>query len=323
MKSKNSEPLIIDGLIVSNWTPELFAEMQDGGLTAAICTCSIWEGFVQTCENIATWKRWFKEHAHLISHVRTVKDIENAHAEGKTGIILGWQNTSALEGNIDFLSLFSELGVKCIQLTYNAQNLVGSGCWEDRDGGLTRFGFDLVEALNRERILIDLSHVGTKTAMEAIDAANGGVAFTHVCPRGLKDYARNKTDDELRHIASKGGFAGIAFWPLFMRDEWPVEISSYIRTLEYTINVMGEDRVGIGTDLCLGHPPEWTEWLHRANGTGPRIVPKIPRRPMSPDFCSVSHYRNLIPDMERAGWSTDRIERILGRNWLNFLRDTW
>jgi membrane dipeptidase len=316
-------PLTIDGLLVSNWTPELFSGMRTGGLSAAICTCSIWEGFAVTCENIAAWKRRFVDHADLICQVRTAKDIERAHADGKTGIILGWQNTSALEGNIELLPQFAELGIKCIQLTYNTQNFVGSGCWEKRDGGLSYFGYELIEALHRERILIDLSHVGAKTAQEAIDVSSGGIAYTHVCPRGLKDYARNKTDEELRYIASKGGFAGIAFWPPFMNDDWPIEIASYLRTLEYAINVMGEDRVGIGTDLCLGHPPEWMDWLHRVNGKGRRIVPKLPRRPMPAEFCNVSHYPNLIPEMERAGWKADRIERILGRNWLNFLRETW
>lgn len=318
-----ANPVIVDGLIVSRWTPELFRDMRDGGLTAAICTCSIWDGFVRTCQNIAEWKRWLVEHRDLIRPVRSAADIERAHAEGRTGIALGWQNTSALEGNIDYVRFFGELGVRCVQLTYNAQNLVGSGCWEPRDGGLTHFGYALIEALNAERILIDLSHVGERSAREAIEASKVGVAFTHVCPRGLKDYERNKSDADLRLIASKGGFAGIAFWPPFMKDEWPVEIPSYIKTLEYAIDVMGEEQVGIGTDFCYGHPPEWMDWVHRNNGTGPRIVPKRPRRPMAREFCSVLHYRNLIPEMERAGWKAGRIDRIMGRNWLRFLRETW
>jgi membrane dipeptidase len=162
-----AKPLIIDGLIVSRWTPELFGDMREGGLTAAICTCSIWEGFVKTCANIAEWKRWFGEYKDLIRPVRTAADIELAHAEGRTGIALGWQNTSAFEGNIDYVRFFGELGVRCVQLTYNAQNLAGSGCWEPRDGGLTHFGYALIEALNAERILIDLSHVGERSAREA------------------------------------------------------------------------------------------------------------------------------------------------------------
>jgi membrane dipeptidase len=320
---EDHRPLIIDGLLICDWSSGIFREMQEGGLTAAICTCSVWESFRKTCENIAVWKRWLAENSEHILQVYSADDIVRAHTENRTGIILGWQNTSALEGNVDFVQFFADLGVRCVQLTYNAQNLVGTGCWERVDGGLTSFGHDIVAALNKSRILIDLSHVGSKTAHDAIETSSSGVAYTHVCPRGLKDYARNKTDEELRHIVSKAGFVGIAFWPPFMKDDWPIEIDSYIRTLEYTINIVGEENVGIGSDLTQGHPSEWIDWLHSANGTGSRMVPKLARRAMSREFCRVSHYQNLIPGMERAGWKANRIERILGKNWLNFLHATW
>jgi membrane dipeptidase len=118
---------VIDGLVISKWSRAVFADMRRGGLTAANCTCSIWEGFVGTMRNIAQWKRWFADNADLIAPVRTAADIRRAKAEGKTGIILGFQNTSALEDQIGYISLFKELGVGVMQLTYNTQNLAGSG----------------------------------------------------------------------------------------------------------------------------------------------------------------------------------------------------
>jgi hypothetical protein len=129
---------VIDGLVISKWSRAVFADMRRGGLTAANCTCSIWEGFVDTMRNIAQWKRWFADNADLIAPVRTAADIRRAKAEGKTGIILGFQNTSALEDQIGYMSLFKELGVGVMQLTYNTQNLAGAGCYERRDTGQVR-----------------------------------------------------------------------------------------------------------------------------------------------------------------------------------------
>jgi membrane dipeptidase len=134
---------VVDGLVISKWSRAVFADMRKGGLTAANCTCSIWEGFADTMHNIALWKRWFTDHADLITPVRATTDIHHAKAEGKTGIILGFQNTSALEDQVGYIPLFKELGVGVMQITYNTQNLAGSGCYERHDGGLSGFGYEV------------------------------------------------------------------------------------------------------------------------------------------------------------------------------------
>jgi hypothetical protein len=139
--------------------------------TAANCTCSIWEGFVDTMRNIAQRKRWFADNADLIAPVRTAADIRRAKAEGKTGIILGFQNTSALEDQIGYISLFKELGVGVMQITYNTQNLAGAGCYERRDTGLSGFGHEIVAEMNRVGVLCDLSHVGAVTSRDVIIAS--------------------------------------------------------------------------------------------------------------------------------------------------------
>ena len=150
---------VIDGLVISKWSRAVFADMRRGGLTAANCTCSIWEGFVETMRNIAQWKRWFADNADLIAPVGTAADIRRAKAEGKTGIILGFQNTSALEDQIGYISLFKELGVGVMQITYNTQNPAGAGCYERRDTGLSGFGHEVVAEMNRVGVLCDLSHI--------------------------------------------------------------------------------------------------------------------------------------------------------------------
>jgi membrane dipeptidase len=133
-------------------------------LTAANCTCSIWEGFADTMRNVAQWKRWFADNADLITPVRTAADIGRAKAAGKSGIILGFQNTSAFEDQLGYIELFKELGVGVVQITYNTQNLSGAGCYERRDTGLSGFGHEVVAEMNRVGILCDLSHVGAATS---------------------------------------------------------------------------------------------------------------------------------------------------------------
>src|SRR3546814_672732 len=162
---------VIDGLVISAWSREVFESMHRGGLTAANCTCSVWQNARETILEIAAWKRRFEEHADLIRPVRRISDIEKAREEGRVGIILGWQNTSAIEDRLDLLPIFYDLGVRVAQLTYNTQNLVGAGCMEESGSGLTGFGREVIAELNRLGILIDLSHVGERPSREALEAS--------------------------------------------------------------------------------------------------------------------------------------------------------
>ena len=163
MPSLHDKTIIIDGLIVSNFGPEIFRAMRAGGITAANCTCSIWEDFPTSMRAIAQWKTWFREHANLILQVYGIADIHRAKAEGKTGVILGWQNAVGFDDHLPFIEVAYELGLRIVQMTYNTATSVGSGCYESNDGGLTDFGRDVVDEFNRLGILVDLSHVGSKT----------------------------------------------------------------------------------------------------------------------------------------------------------------
>jgi len=207
---------VIDGLVISKWSRAIFADMRAGGLTAANCTCSIWDGFAATMRNIAQWKRWFTDNSDLITPVRTTADIRRAKAEEKTGIILGFQNTSALEDQIGYISLFKELGVGVMQITYNTQNLVGAGCYEPHDGGLSGFGHEVVAEMNRVGVLCDLSHVGPVTSRDVTLASNRPVAYTHILPAAMKAHPRNKSDEEIGFIADHGGFVGVTMFPPFL-----------------------------------------------------------------------------------------------------------
>ena len=209
----HAKSIVIDGLIVSDFGRPVFEDMRRGGLTAANCTCCVWEGFTETMRNVMRWKAWFREHGDIIRQVYTTADILKAKEEGKTGIILGWQNVTGIEDQIGYLGLFKELGIGIIQLAYNTQNLVGTGCYESKDGGLSDFGREVVAEMNRLGILCDLSHVGAKTSEDVILASEQPVAYSHCLPAGLKAHPRNKSDEQLKFIVDHGGFVGVTMFP--------------------------------------------------------------------------------------------------------------
>ena len=321
--SIHSRSIVIDGLVVSRWSRSVFEHMQRGGLTAANCTCCVWENTRSTMQNIADWKRWLSEHADLIMPVKTTADIHRAKEAGKVGIILGFQNTSALEDRLDTLALYKELGVGVIQLTYNTQNLVGCGCWEENDGGLSGFGREVVSEMNRLGIVVDLSHVGPKTADDAIKHSARPCAYSHVCPTGLLNHPRNKTDEQLRTIVNKGGFVGVATYAPFMPKGGESTLDDCVDLFEYMIKVCGEGNVGIGTDFTQDQDEAFFDWLRHDKGYARRMVPTRGTAPVIAGLENPAQYPNLTQAMERRGWSEARIRGVLGENWLRFLKEIW
>ena len=318
----HGDAIIFDGLIISKWSEDVFADMRRGGLTGANCTCSIWEGFRDTMVNIGQWNRWFDAHGDLILKARTVADIRKAKVDGKTAIVLGFQNTSAFEDRLEFIRVFKDCGVGVVQMTYNTQNLVGSGCYESTDSGLSDFGHEVVDEMNRVGILCDLSHVGSKTSNDVIQASKKPVAYSHCLPKGLKDHKRNKTDAELRFIAEQGGFIGVTMFTPFLRRGPESGIGDYIEAIEYVINIAGEETVGIGTDFTQGYGDEFMEWITRDKGYARRLTEFGPVK--FPDgFSSIGDFPNLTKGMEKAGWSDSRIRKIMGENWMRVLEEVW
>ena len=163
MNAIHAHAIVIDGLIISKWDRPVFEDMRKGGLTAANCTVSVWEDFKGTVHNIAQMKSMIRDNADLLTLVRTTADIEQAKRDGKTGIILGFQNAHAFEDHLGHIEAFADMGVRVVQLCYNTQNLIGTGCYE-RDGGLSGYGHEVIAEMNRVGIMVDLSHVGARPA---------------------------------------------------------------------------------------------------------------------------------------------------------------
>ncbi len=318
----HDETVIIDGLVISNWSRDIFLDMRKGGLTAANCTCSVWEGIRGSLDNIAEWKRMFAANDDLILQVRTTDDIRRAKQEGKTGIILGWQNTSGIEDRIEYLALFKELGVHIMQLTYNTQNFVGSGCYESIDKGLSDFGRDAIDEMNRLGILVDLSHVGAMTSEDAIRHSNKPVAYTHCAPSGLKEHQRNKSDEQLKFIADKGGFIGVTMFPAFLRRGTDATVEDYVEAMDYVIDLVGEDCVGFGTDFTQDQDQAFFDWLIHDKGDGRELT--VFGEIINPlGMRTIGEYPNLTAAMQKRGWSDAKVQKIMGENWLRVLKDVW
>jgi membrane dipeptidase len=322
MTSLHDDLILFDGLIISDWGRPVFEDMRRGGVTGANCTCCVWEDAAGTMRNIAEWNRSFRAHGDLIVKATSVADIRQAKAEGRTAIVLGFQNVSAFEDQIGYVELFHAMGIRIVQMAYNTQNYVGSGCYETKDGGLSDFGRDVVAEMNRVGILCDLSHVGAVTSRDVIEASVKPVCYSHCLPAGLKAHPRNKSDEELRFIVDHGGFVGVTMFPPFLPKGSESSVDDYVAAIGYVINLIGEDSVGIGTDFTQGYGKPFFDWLTLDKGHGRRLT----------DFGAVVNpaglrtigdFPNLTAAMQRAGWTETRIRKILGENWLGLLGSVW
>ncbi len=222
--------------------------------------------------NVARWNACFREYPDLVVKARTVADIRKAKADDRTAAVLGFQNVSAFEDQIGAIQLFRELGIGIAQMAYNTQNLVGSGCYESHDGGLSDFGHDVVAEMNRVGMLCDLSHVGPITIRDVILASRMTVCFSHCLPAALKAHPRNKSDKELGFIADHGGFVGVTKFPPFLPKGPESTVDDYVAEIEYVIDLVGEDAVGIGTDFTQGYGKLFLDWITQDQGRGRKLT---------------------------------------------------
>ena len=317
----HQDALVIDGLIIAKWSREVFDDMRRGGLSAANCTVSVWEGFQDTVGNIAEMKKQIRDYSDILTLVRSTEDVRRAKAEGKTGIIMGFQNAHAFEDNLGYIEAFADMGVRVVQLCYNTQNLVGTGCYE-RDGGLSGFGREVINEMNRVGIMVDLSHVGGNTSREAILESKKPVCYSHCLPSGLKEHPRNKSDEELRFIADHGGFIGVTMFPPFLKRGIEATVDDYVEAMDYIINLVGEDCVGYGTDFTQGYDKGFFDWITHDKGRHRRLTNF--GTILNPEgIRTIGETPNLTAAMEKAGWSEGKIRKVLGENWLRVFAEVW
>ena len=323
------EAIVIDGLSISNWESDaVFRRLRAGNITAINATVATWENFVQTMAHLSAWMRRFRERDDILQ-VKEMADIYAAKEQGKTGIILSFQNASPIENELDRLGLFLALGVRVIQLTYHETNLLGSGCWERTDGGLSNFGVDAVREMNRLGIVIDLSHVGPKTTMDAIEMSEQPVAITHANARSFCNHPRNKEEDALKLLAEKGGVVGATSYAHFLPKGFDSTVEDFVDAIDDMVERVGIDHVAIGTDSTHDQPLEFWHYIGSQQGTkfpstfadGSVPYTELSFQPKGID--SPAEFPNLAEALVNRGYSAEDITKLLGGNWMNLFERVW
>lgn len=262
--------------------------------------------------------------------VRSVDDIMRAKREKKLGILLGTQDTSMIGAALDRLAEMKKDGVLTIQLTYNNRNLAGDGALESADAGLSNLGRKMIERIESEKLLLDLSHGGAKTMAEAVDHAKRPLVISHTGARRLHDHVRNTADETMRAVADKGGVIGVYFMPFLTADGVP-RGSDLIRHIEHVTNVVGEDHVGLGSDngplpqsLDAASRERMRNWQLERIRLGIAAPGETANTlTLVADYNSIDRYRRLRRDLRYRGWKDARLEKLFGKNFLRVYRDAW
>jgi membrane dipeptidase len=326
-----NDPSIADNAAL---TARDIADVRDSGVTAVNVTVNLPgngpDRFEKTIENIAALERELLVHPDVFIKVVSGAELVQAKRTQRLGLIMGCQDTTMLDGDLQRLKVFYDLGVRICQPTYNRRNLMGDGCMESADGGLSQLGREFVAEVNRLHIVLDLSHAGPRTIAEGITASAAPMAITHTGCRSLVDLPRNTYDKELRALADRGGVAGIFFMP-FLRSSGQPHAADLITHLEHAVNVCGEDHVGLGTDGTIGGAlindaykaaaRKEHEDRVRAGIAAPGEVADV--YPLIPEYNQPRRFRLLADDLSRRGWTSGRIEKILGQNFLRLFSGVW
>ncbi|TFW20963.1 dipeptidase [Duganella callida] len=286
--------------------------------------------YEKTLADVQAWNAYIQRQSANLLLVRDAGDIRRAHREGRIGVILGFQNAAMMGQDARRVEVFAKGGVRVVQLTYNGPNQLGDGSMVPTNRGLTPFGREVVAELNRNRLLVDLSHSGAQICLDAAAASTAPIIISHTGCRAIADLPRNKTDRELRLVADKGGFVGIYFMPFLALGRQP-NADDLIAHIEHAIQVCGEDHVGIGTDGSVPQIDDMSSYMKgleeevrqrraagiSAPGERPDIVPFLP------DLMGRDKFHKLADLLARRGHSASRIDKILGTNFLRVADSVW
>jgi len=312
----------------------IIADARASGLTAVNVTMGYVAGngepFEQTVREIGRWDARLAGRPNDLIQILSAADILRARRENRIGIIYGFQNAAMMGRDASRVDAFADLGVRVIQLTYNPANSLGGGSMAAGDPGLTAFGREVVDRLNRNKVMVDLSHSGRQTCLDAAAASRQPISINHTGCRALVDVPRNKSDEELRLVAGRGGFVGIYFMP-FLNAASVCTAADVVAHIDHAVNICGEDHVGIGTDGGTTAIDDMAAYrAHMRAEVAQRRAAGIGAAGENPDtlpFCEElsgpDQYHRLIALLDRRGYSEARIEKIMGLNFVNFAREVW
>ncbi len=320
--------MLIDNLQYANWSETIFRQMRAGGVDAVHATIAYHENFRETVLNIEKWNRDFERFPDLIMQARSAADVDTAKATGRTAIIFGAQNPSPIEDDIGLVEILHTLGLRFMQLSYNNQSLLATGCYEADDPGITRMGRQVIEEMNRVGMVVDMSHSADRSTIEAAEISTRPIAITHANPHVWHPALRNKHDEVIRAVTENGGMFGFSIYPHHLRGGPDCTLQDFCEMIARTAEKFGTAHLGLGTDLCQDQPDSVVEWMRVGRwtkqidyGEGSANNPGFP--PMPDWFKDNRDFGNIAAGLRAAGMDEAEVAGIMGGNWYRFYRDSF
>ncbi len=318
----------IDALQYVNWSEKIFRQMREGKVDAVHVTIAYHENFRETVANIETWNSYFERFPGLIFQGRTGDDVRIARETNRTAIFYGFQNPSPMEDDIRLVEILHTLGARFMQLTYNNQSLLGTGCYETNDSGITRMGKEVIAEMNRVGLVVDMSHSAERSTLEAIETSSRPIVITHANPGFWEPALRNKSDTVLRELGASGGMLGFSMYPHHLKGKGDCTLQSFCEMIAATAELMGVDHIGLGSDLCQDQPNSVVEWMRVGRWTkkidyGEGSASNAGFPPMPGWFNDNRDFGNIEQGLRDVGFSDADTGKIMGDNWLRFFDENF
>lgn len=318
----------IDGLQYANWSEKIFRQLREGGVDAIHVTISYHENFRETVLNFERWNRWFEQYPDLIMKGLWASDIDVARETQRTAVFFGFQNPSPIEDDIGLVEIVHTLGARFMQLTYNNQSLLASGCYEAEDTGITRMGKQVIKEMNRVGLVVDMSHSADRSTIEAAELSERPIAITHANPYDWSPALRNKRDAVIRAVTENGGMLGFSLYPHHLRGGSNCTLQDFCEAIARTADRYGTQNIGIGSDLCQDQPDSVVEWMRVGRwskqidyGEGSAAAPGFPPQPDW--FRDNRDFGNIEDGLRAAGMNADEVAGIMGGNWYRFYQQNF
>ena len=320
--------MLIDCLQYCNWSEKIFKQWRASNLTAVHVTISYHEQFRETVSNFEQWNSWFEKHPSLIMPAFYAEDVEIASKQNKTAVIFGFQNPSPIEDDIGLVEILHRLGGRFMQLSYNNQSLLATGCYEENDPGITRMGKEVIKEMNRVGMVVDMSHSSERSTFEAIELSSRPIVISHANPSFWHPAKRNKSDEIIKELSNSNGMLGFSLYPHHLNNSTQCSLEDFCSMIARTADLIGIDHIGFGSDLCQDQPDSIVEWMRVGKwtkeidyGEGSASNPGFPDMPSW--FRDNRDWHNIIEGLQKYGFSNDEINKIKGENWLSFFRKSF
>ncbi|EEX09154.1 renal dipeptidase family protein [Ruegeria lacuscaerulensis ITI-1157] len=318
----------IDGLQYANWSEKIFRQMREGGVDAVHVTIAYHENFRETVLNFEKWNRWFEQFPDLVMKGQWSSDIDTARATGRTAIFFGFQNPSPIEDDIGLVEIVHTLGARFMQLSYNNQSLLATGCYEAEDPGITRMGRQVIKEMNRVGLVIDMSHSADRSTIQAAEMSERPICITHANPHDWAPALRNKRDAVIRAVTENGGMFGFSLYPHHLKNKSACTLTDFCEMVARMADTYGIAHLGLGTDLCQDQPDSVVEWMRVGRwsteidyGEGSADAPGFP--PMPDWFRDNRDFGRIEDGLREVGMSPYEISGLMGGNWYRFFSENF